>query len=70
MAKKYLITYFYYITGVTFGFDNLFYTEQPGDDVFKKESILKIQEKILEHRPQFNAAKIMNIIPLHDETPA
>ena len=69
MVKKYLITYFYYITGVTFGFDNIFFNEKRGEDLFTKDSIIQIQENILKLNPNFSAARVMNIIPLHDETP-
>lgn len=70
MIKKYLVTYFYYITGVTFGFDNFFFIEKPGEDIYTKDSILTIQENILKIHPTYNAARVLNIIPLHDEIPA
>lgn len=70
LTKRYMVAYFYYITGVTFGFDNFFLTEKPGEDVFTKENIIRVQENLLKVHPTYNAVKIMNIIPLHDEIPS
>lgn len=70
LTKRYMVAYFYYITGVTFGFDNFFLTEKPDEDIFTKENIIRIQENLLKVHPSYNAVKIMNIIPLHDEIPS
>lgn len=66
MTKRYLVTYFYYITGVTFGFDNLFFVTKPGEDIYTKDVILTVQENILKLHPKYNAAKVLNIIPMND----
>lgn len=67
LTRRYMVAYFYYIIGHTFGFDNFFLTEKPEEDIFTKENLIRIQENLLRVHPTYTAVKIMNIIPLHDE---